>query len=259
MGESQKTVKVGNLTIGEGKPKICAPLVAPDIAGLAADARGFAGRPIDLAEWRMDCFAGVRDAGEVRAALEVIRENLPEIPLLCTFRTAREGGNTKFTDDEYIRLNRAILDTGLADILDVEFGMGEEIVSELIGDARSADVKIVLSNHDFCATPPGKEIVRRLCGMQSLGADIAKLAAMPSCYMDAVTLLAATAEMRRRYARIPLITMAMGRYGVFTRVLGERYGSAVTFGSAGKASAPGQMEAEELAGMLEKFHEAVRS
>lgn len=39
---------------------------------------------------------------------------------------------------------------------------------------------------------------------------------------------------------------------------GEIFGSAVTFASAGTASAPGQMEAEELKKVLELLHQGLK-
>ena len=48
-----------------------------------------------------------------------------------------------------------------------------------------------------------------LTRMQSLGADIAKIAVMPTCSADVLTLLDATCTMRDKYAHIPLITMSM--------------------------------------------------
>ena len=40
--------------------------------------------------------------------------------------------------------------------------------------------------------------------------------------------------------------MSMGKLGVISRICGEVFGSAVTFGTAGKASAPGQLPANQL-------------
>jgi 3-dehydroquinate dehydratase-1 len=40
--------------------------------------------------------------------------------------------------------------------------------------------------------------------------------------------------------------MSMGALGVVSRIAGGLYGNAMTFASAGKASAPGQVEVETL-------------
>ena len=45
--------------------------------------------------------------------------------------------------------------------------------------------------------------------------------------------------------------MSMGALGAVSRLSGEVFGSALTFGSAARASAPGQVEAGKLAQALE--------
>ena len=45
------TVHVKNITIGEGIPKICVPIVAPSGDAILKEARRFAGLPVDLVEW----------------------------------------------------------------------------------------------------------------------------------------------------------------------------------------------------------------
>ena len=56
--------------------------------------------------------------------------------------------------------------------------------------------------------------------------------------------------MTRKYADRPIITMSMAGTGVISRLCGEVFGSALTFGAAKKASAPGQMGVNELETVL---------
>ena len=86
--------------------------------------------------------------------------------------------------------------------------------------------------------------------MQDLGCDLAKYVVMPQTEQDALTLLAATLEMKEEHPRPPVITMSMGAMGAVTRIGGGRFGSAVTFATAGPASAPGQLPADLLAQVL---------
>ena len=90
--------------------------------------------------------------------------------------------------------------------------------------------------------------------MQECGADLLKLAAMPTDAEDVLTLLSATWEMKEKYARQPLITMSMGGTGIVSRLSGEIFGSALTFGSAGVASASGQIGVSELRNVLDLLH-----
>ena len=86
--------------------------------------------------------------------------------------------------------------------------------------------------------------------MEQLGADICKIAVMPHSAGDVLILLSATEE-RFRVSCVPLITMSMGRLGAVSRVCGELVGSCLTFGTLEQASAPGQLPADKLVGMLE--------
>ena len=93
--------------------------------------------------------------------------------------------------------------------------------------------------------------------MQKLNADILKIAVMPNNRKDVLTLLSATEEIYSNLADRPVITMSMGGLGMISRLSGEIFGSAVTFGSAGKTSAPGQVEVYELKNVLDMIHKSV--
>ena len=80
---------------------------------------------------------------------------------------------------------------------------------------------------------------------------------MPQSKLDVLTLLSATEEMNRLYADRPIITMSMAGTGVISRLCGEVFGSALTFGAAGKASAPGQMGVNDLNTVLNLLHKSL--
>ena len=139
----------------------------------------------------------------------------------------------------------------------MELFTGDEIVKDVVKTAHENDVKIVMSNHDFFKTPSKEEIINRLCKMQDLDADLPKIAVMPNTSEDVVTLLAATEEMSTKYAKQPIITMSMGSLGLVSRLSGETFGSAITFGAARKTSAPGQISVDKLALILEVMHQSI--
>ncbi|MFQ7754254.1 MAG: type I 3-dehydroquinate dehydratase, partial [Acutalibacteraceae bacterium] len=107
---------------------------------------------------------------------------------------------------------------------------------------------LVLSSHDFEKTPPRAVLVERYAQMAALGGDLPKIAVMPQSQRDVMVLLSAMTEASAAHA--PLVGISMGELGKMTRVRGGAFGSAVTFASKGKASAPGQIDAETLASML---------
>lgn len=248
------TVKIRNIEIGTGIPKICVPIVGATREDVLSAANQICQTGADLVEWRADWYEEVFDTDKVLDTLAGIRDILLDMPLLFTFRTAREGGEKEISPEKYKHLNQIVSESGYIDLVDVELFTGDLIVKEMIETAHTCGVKVVVSNHDFEKTPDKKELLSRLQKMQNLGADIPKIAVMPQNKKDVLTLLLATEEMTSLYADRPVITMSMARTGVISRLCGEVFGSALTFGAAGKASAPGQVSVNDLREILEKLH-----
>jgi 3-dehydroquinate dehydratase-1 len=253
----ENTVKVKGITIGEGAPKICVPMVGESLAELKEEAEFLKNVDLDVIEWRIDFFEYVEDIEKVKAALGEIRTILPEIPLIFTFRSAKEGGKKEVSKEYYFELNKVIAESGMVDIVDVELFNDETAVKALIEDAHSNNVYVIISNHDFDQTPEKEEIVSRLCKAQELGGDIPKIAVMPRSSADVLTLLDATNTMYELYADRPIITMSMAGKGVISRLAGEVFGSALTFGVAKKTSAPGQVPVTQLREILSLLHSSL--
>ena len=252
--ETNSWVEVRGVRIGEGIPKICVPIVGTTRDEILAAAKSFESVKKDVVEWRADWFEGVFDFAQVEAVLKELRRVLGNTPILFTFRTANEGGEKAIEPAAYAELNKRAAATGLIDLVDVEAFTGDEVVRDIIESAHESGVVVVASNHDFEKTPEKDEIVRRLRKMQELGADIPKIAVMPQSRKDVLTLLSATEEMASEYADRPIITMSMSATGLISRLCGECFGSALTFGAVGKSSAPGQMNASDLSEILNLIH-----
>lgn len=250
-----KALKIRNLHIGSGTPKICVPIVSKTKNEILAEAENINRLNPDLAEWRVDYFEDVFEIEKVKAILCEIRTILEEIPIIFTFRTKNEGGERVIEASDYLKLNSEIAATGNADLIDVEAFFDNDTVSEIITKAHNSGISIIASNHDFLKTPSKEEIILRLRKMQDLGADILKIAVMPVSNEDVLTLLAATQDMALKYAKKPLITISMSGKGLASRLFGETFGSAVTFASSKEASAPGQIDICTLRDMLGIIHD----
>lgn len=248
---------VRDIIIGSGMPKICIPIVGSSEEEIAQQAKHLKTISCDMAEWRMDWFEKYADKESMKRVLKELRDILGNMPIIATFRTKREGGNRDLEFHEYARINLLAAKSGYVDFIDVEAFSFGEISEELIQEAQKAGVRVIASNHDFKKTPPKEEIENRLLKMQEMGADIAKIAVMPQSEKDVLTLMEATEEIVREKATIPMITMSMSGLGGISRLAGEIFGSAVTFASAGHASAPGQMDAGELKRVLELLHKGL--
>ena len=250
-------VRVRQTVIGEGKPKIVVPIVARTEEEVEEQVKEARQQKADMLEWRGDWFDGIFDWERVENVLRQLRKYVGEIPVLFTFRTANEGGEKEISRDEYRRLNIEVAKSKMADLIDVE-GVAFENADSLIEELKELGSKVIVSSHDFNKTPQKNEMIRRLCEMKKMGADIVKLAVMPQSVKDVLELLAATEEMNRLYAKQPIVTMSMAGQGVISRLAGELVGSAMTFGTAGKASASGQIDVKELDFILTTIHNQLR-
>lgn len=250
------TVKVRDVEIGTGIPKILVPIVGVTKENILAEAKTFDTIPVDVVEWRVDWFENAFDYDKVEEVLKELREVLGSTPILMTFRTSKEGGEKAIDPEAYAELNLKAARSGYVDLIDVELFTGDDIVRRIIDGAHEAGVKVIASNHNFTLTPAKSDIIYRLRRMQDMGADIPKIAVMPQNRKDVLTLLEATQEMADNYADRPLITMSMAGTGVISRLCGEVFGSAMTFGAASKASAPGQMNVNDLKTVLTLLHNA---
>lgn len=235
---------VRNLQLGAGKPVVCVPLAGKNKEDLKEQLVLIKAGPHDLVEWRADYMDEGTRPDNILNILRDIRGCLGDTVLLFTFRTKTEGGEQEISAKDYQELCRKTAASGLIDLIDVEYHMGEEILTGLIPAIQSTGTGVICSCHDFQKTPGHEEILWTLCRMQSLGADITKMAVMPQSRSDVLELLRASVEMEDQYADRPFITMSMGRLGALSRLAGYLDGSAVTFAAAGRASAPGQMSAD---------------
>ena len=250
-------VVVRGVAIGEGVPKVCVPIVGSTREEIRRDAELCVKFSADLVEWRADWYEDILDFEKTKEVLKELRSILGEIPIIFTFRTMREGGEKQIEDQMYAQLNKVVAETGCVDLVDVEMFSGEDLIRNIMNEVRRFDVKIVGSNHDFEGTPSQNEIVTRLRMMDQLGADIVKISVTPQCKKDVVNLIAATEEAVTHFIKRPVVTVSMTRAGVISRITGEVFGSAITFGSAIKASAPGQVPVGELKKVLAMLHEIV--
>ena len=125
---------------------------------------------------------------------------------------------------------------------------------ELVQYAHKKGVHVIMSEHHFDETPSREDMQETLEKMEILGADLPKLAVMPESKEDLLTLLEATLYSSQRLRR-PIITMSMGKLGRLSRMMGEYFGSCMTFATAKDASAPGQVPLADLKKVLEVLHD----
>jgi 3-dehydroquinate dehydratase-1 len=158
------------------------------------------------------------------------------VPSIVTVRHAAEGGKNALSFSRRRELYRRFLPYAAA--IDIEL-RSVRALAGVMDAARARGVAIIVSFHDFRATPSAarlREIVRRSV---AAGADIVKIAAHAQTCGDLLRLLALLATKSPR----PLGVMAMGRFGKVSRLLCAQAGSVLNYAYLGTANASGQWSA----------------
>lgn len=230
-----RAVPFGTLTLG-ARPCVIAAGGAAEVDALLATTDA------NAIELRADLFPAPGVDATV-AALTRLRTT--GRPLLLTVRAAHEGGQP-VADAVRAKIYREGL--ALVDGIDIELS-SEQLRTDLVPQARTAGKTIVLSFHDFQATPPPATLRDIATRALDAGADVAKLATTARSLDDVQSLLALTLEFRER----GIATLAMGAVGALSRVFFSAAGSLLTYGSVGAPTAPGQLPIRELAGLVRRF------
>lgn len=252
----QNAFEIKGIRIGDGKPVICVPVVAPERETIIETIKSLTEQKVQMIEWRVDCFREADDVAAVRAVLDAVKPFLTETIFLFTFRTKQQGGSRRMEEWKILKLNETAAKSGCADMIDLEFFEATKPEKEIRRFQRMG-VRVIASHHDFDATPDDRILRMLMEQMQQGGADVAKLAVMPQSADDVVRLLKLTNDMKQKYPTLPVVTMSMGALGVVSRMAGEIFGSCITFGAVGETSAPGQIVADKLEDILNVIHQGL--
>jgi len=225
---------------------ICLPLVAAETSDLLKVARASVSLEPDLLEWRLDTYQLVTDVPACLDALAALRDVVGDLPLILTCRRYQEGGSTRISADQRRQLIGAAIQTGDLDLVDIELSNHDDFIQTIMDTAKARHVKTILSFHNFDSTPPKDFLYDRFFQACNMGADIAKVAVMPSNFKDVLTLMDATLSARENGLKIPMISISMGDQGRITRAAGSLFGSDITFANSGTTSAPGQISIQNL-------------
>lgn len=236
-------IRIGDVALGTGLPKICVSIQEKGLPAVIKEVNRLSALPIDLLEWRMDHFYG----NPAQAMPYIIGEK-GGLPVIATLRSKEEGGAALLSDTEYAHTISSVLHTNLCECIDLELSRAA-VLPPLLTECKQQGIPVILSKHDFAKTPSKTAMLSDLSHMKALGGDILKIAVMPHSIEDVLTLLETTAEAKKRYGTV--IMMSMGELGKISRVSGEYFGSCLTFAAGLRESAPGQLPAEELRAILQ--------
>lgn len=242
--------------IGAGRPLICVPVVKRKSDEIIAEIKTLVSKNVQMIEWRIDFFEKVEDAKAVLSILKDVEAYLDKTLLVVTFRSKKQGGEKQLSSERILELYGEIASCKVVDFIDLEYFEYEK-PKKAIEKLQRMGVYVISSHHDFQETPPEGVLLTLLEKMYMGGADIVKLAVMPKTSKDVLNLMEATSEFVHAYPEALAITMSMGSLGMISRVSGESFGSCVTFGSHETASAPGQLQMDDLATVLDLLHKSM--
>lgn len=250
------TARMGGVVLGKGMPKICVPVMGKTIEELAQAAQKAKEAQADIIELRIDSLSAMPDSETALAACAAVRGQAPGTALLFTMRTARDGGAGSRDAAAYEALLGSVMESGLCDGVDCELSVGREAFACLAKRAKAAGVTLVGSSHEFGEIGDMQRAADWLLEQQELGADVCKAAVMTRTHARALEAALMFARVKEKL-EIPMIGIAMGPAGVITRIGCACMGSCLTFGTAGEASAPGQIDARALRRALEIMQGAI--
>ena len=240
----------GKLVIS--RPRVIVPLTGTTPQMIIDEAVAAQAGGADVLEWRIDFLLGQHQQLSLAPlGKEVIEPILAatSVPLLLTIRTAEQGGEAKLSAGRYRLLAAELLDVlvqlGLpAQRIAIDLEHWFEGTPALAQKARELGVTVVVSHHDWKETPDSELMQLFFEDMLELP-GVAKLAVTAHSDNDVQRLLDVTQNVAQSSGRA-LIAIAMGDAGRRSRFEGWKYGSAATFATVGKASAPGQPTVAEL-------------
>ncbi len=174
-------------------------------------------------------------------------------PLLFTNRPAWEGGAFTGSEEQRIRPLLAAARAG-ATYVDLEFRAGPAMRRRLFREIEqySPDTMLILSWHDFNRTPGPTELEDIFADLCRSGAQVGKIVTMAHDYQDAQRVLALQ-ELSMEW-EFPLISFAMGKAGMLSRVATLERGGYMTYAAPDSVpgTAPGQLRLSELCSLLGK-------
>lgn len=241
---------VKNKELGAGKPLICVSVMENDKDTVVAEVKRLISDGAEMIEWRVDAFSGVESPNAVREVLAEVAPLITETIFVFTFRSKEQGGERSLAHEKVYDLHQVAAESKVVDFIDLEYFYTEDADAEVY-TLQKMGAKVITSHHDFHETPSSDVLFMLLEQMKHSKADVVKLAMMPNTSEDVLRLLEETNHFHKRYPEQPLITMAMGKLGMVSRISGEIFGSCVTFGAGKNASAPGQIPMAELRQILD--------
>jgi len=245
---------------------VCVPLTVLEDDRTIEEMRRALDAGADIIELRLDTiFEGeggsdthdthdTHDAAIVRRIRTLIKSS--PLPVILTCRVASEGGDYDGDEADRISLFERLTAASASSpaYLDVEWSSFSRsaIIAQKVrlcvrhpGQQRDVTSGLILSTHDFSGRPT--DLMRRVLAMsEQAAASVVKVAFRARSLRDALEALDLPGQSSR-----PTIALAMGEFGLASRVLAGKFGAFLTFAAlrSERTTALGQPTIAELLGL----------
>ncbi|AFL87375.1 3-dehydroquinate dehydratase [Terriglobus roseus DSM 18391] len=214
--------------------RVCVAVSGDGMIALAAETV----RTNPFVEFRLDSLA---DPAAMLPALRQFLFGNRDVTAVATCRRKAFGGDFGGDARAQIAILREAALAGCR-LVDIEVETAEELGQAALEELRGAGAAVILSWHDFQATPELEPVLER---MRPFAPDVYKIVPTAKTLRDALRLIDV---LEKHGGEGNLVAMSMGFKGTLTRVLGPRFGSLFTFASADGhgGTAPGQVSVSVL-------------
>jgi 3-dehydroquinate dehydratase-1 len=229
-------IKIGRVQLGR------VPRVVLGVDGESPAVAHAVEAGVDVLEFRVDQFSGSLTSSGVAEEAKVLKRH--QLPLIGTIRSHQERGRARLSEHQ-----RAALYEALSPVVDaIDIDLRAAIVLRVVASARRNKNVVLLSHHDFHATPPESALKRIVSRATDLGADIIKIATFAKHEEDVMRLLRFTWAHRPKH----LVTTAMGPIGTVSRLVFPLVGSLMTYTNV--VPSDGQIPATRLIEHLRVYY-----
>lgn len=176
-----------------------------------------------------------------------IKELLKEkpLPIVCVCKRSDDKGKFKGNFEALSDLLIQAIKFG-ADYIDIPANMPESLSKKVVQQARKKRCKVIISHHDFKATPDYPKLIRLADSIKKRGADVVKIATFANDLQDTVNIIALAKTLRG--SKTSHILIAMGPKGILSRILTPTLDGEMMFATLGKKgqTASGQLSVVAL-------------
>lgn len=167
------------------------------------------------------------------------------LPVVCVCKRPEEKGVFKGGFEALAEVLLKAVSCG-ANYVDIPLQMPENLNKKIVHEARKKKCKVILSHHDFAATPDYSKLIKLSDIMVKRGASVIKIATHADDLDDTVSIISLASYCQGK--KTPHILIAMGPKGILSRILTPTLGGEMMFAVLKKSrqTAPGQLTVKEL-------------